>query len=137
MSNIQKSNVNAIKVTYNPYVKQFSYGVWNTEKRQFDELKVGNDLHDKDYYKSSSLHVKAFDIVNKINKMYNKNDRQHSILKTDILFSGTKEDEEYFRQVTEKYFHHVTPKLNVVPADTGFYSSNKVKEKIDCIFKNT
>lgn len=133
MANIQNTRNNAIEVTYNPYKKEFSYRQWNTEREVFDELKEDNELY---HYTKGSLHVKAYDIIKKINEIYNRKSRQNKLKEIEIYFSGTKEDEEYFRRVTEKYCHDVDSKLNVVRADTGFYSPNTAKEKINYIFKD-
>ena len=130
MANIQNTRNNAIEVTYNPYKKEFSYRQWNTEREVFDELKEDNELY---HYTKGSLHVKAYDIIKKINEIYNRKSRQNKLKEIEIYFSGTKEDEEYFRRVTEKYCHDVDSKLNVVRADTGFYSPNTAKEKINYI----
>lgn len=128
------TNVNRIKIHHNPYDKTFSYYLWNTERCQFDPL--GDKEGFNEYYQSGNIPVKAFDIIDKINKDYNKNDQRHSIDKTEIVFSGTKEDEEYLRKVIEKEFCDVSPKLCVVRDNVGYYSPGEVKSKIDTIFKN-
>lgn len=128
------ANVNRIKIDHNPYKKTFSYYLWNTERCQYDSL--GDKEGFNKYYKFGNIPVKAFDIIDKINKDYNKNDHRHSIDKTEIVFSGTKEDEEYLRKVIEKEFCDVSPKLCVVRDNVGYYSPGEVKSKIDTIFKN-
>lgn len=120
---------NTVRIRCNPYKQLIEYYRYDRENEAFEEIVASESPFSKEVFQKCIITQKGYEILNYMNKIYNPGNPG-----LDIIFEGTKEDYEFFQDLSSQYFSRND--INVIKGETELISAPEVKNQIEDIFKS-
>lgn len=120
---------NIVRIRCNPYKQLIEYYRFDREIEDYEKIVASESPFSKEAFQKCIITQKGYEILNYMNQIYNPGNPG-----LDIIFEGTKEDYEFFQELSSQYFSKND--INVIKGETELISAPEVKKQIEDIFKS-